>query len=251
MAQTSEIDLTGKKALVTGASGGIGKHIAMALAKRGAQVVIHYGGNAEAADAVQKEIEQAGGEAICVQADMTKAEEIERLYDDAEDAVGRLDIVVNNAGVPGGSLLTDLDLDTVDNLINVNFRAVALSLQQAGKRMNDGGAIVNISSMLGTRPLPGTSVYSATKAAVDVLSKMAAKEFGARQISVNSLSPGATLPGMFGRGTEEKQQAFADATPLKRLGKSEDIAEMVVFLVSDAGRWINGSVVTADGGYSA
>ncbi|SHJ91563.1 3-oxoacyl-[acyl-carrier protein] reductase [Rubritalea squalenifaciens DSM 18772] len=250
MAESSEINLSGKKALVTGASGGIGKHIAIALAKRGAQVVVHYGGNAEAAEEVQQEIEKQGGEAICVQADLTQADQIEKLYDDAEDAVGTLDIVINNAGVPGGSLLTDLDLETVDNLINVNFRAVALSLQQAGKRLNDGGAIVNISSMLGTRPLPGTSVYSATKAAVDVLSKMAAREFGERQISVNSLSPGATLPGMFGRGTAEKQQAFADATPLKRLGKAEDIAEMAVFLVSEPGRWINGSVVTADGGYS-
>lgn len=243
--------LVGQVALVTGGSGGLGQSMVRSLAGRGAKVVVHFGGNSEGADEVVREVVDAGGTAVAVQADLTDAKEIVRLYDACEAAFGKLDIVVNNAGVGGGGRFVDMDLEALDRLLAVNFRAVVLSLSEAGKRMNDGGAIVNVSSMLGDYPLAGTGAYSATKAAVDVLSRTAAKEFGERGISVNSLSPGATLPGMFGKSAQERQDAFAAQTPLGRLGKAEDLGEMVAFLVSGPGKWINGSVVTADGGYSA
>lgn len=247
----SDTTLQGQSALVTGASGGIGSAIARALSHAGAAVAVHYHSGREEAENLVKEIEAAGGKAAAVRADLTKAEDIEALYNKAEEALGTLDIVVNNAGVGSAGTLVDTDLEKLDLLIAVNFRAVALSLQQAGKRLREGGVVVNISSMLGDHVIPGTTTYGATKAAVDLLSRGAAKEFAERRISVKSLSPGATIPGMFGKSTEERQEEFASNTPLGRNGRAGEIAEMVAFLVSGPGRWINGTVVTADGGYSA
>ncbi len=248
---TQSIDLSGKTALVTGASGGIGQAIARALASAGAAVAVHYNSHQEEADELVAELVGNGAKAVAIGANLREAKEIRELYDRAESELGPLDFVVNNAGVGGSGMLTDTDLEKLDLLIDINFRAVVLSLAEAGRRLKEGGAIVNISSMLGDYPLPGTTPYSATKAAVDVLARGAAKEFGDRGISVTSLSPGATLPGMFGKSTEERQKEFANSTPLKRLGEADDIAAMVVFLFSAPGRWINGAVITADGGFSA
>lgn len=246
-----EASLTGQAALVTGASGGIGQAIAKALAGAGAKVVLHYHSNGEGAEALATELEAAGGTAVAIGADLCEAAEIERLYDGAEQAVGALDIVVNNAGVGSSGPLVETDLEKFDLMLAVNFRAVALSLRQAGRRLREGGAVVNISSMLGDHVLPGTTTYAATKAAVNLLSRGAAKEFAERRISVTSLSPGATVPGMFAKSSEERKEAFAKETPLGRLGEADEIAAAVLFLVSKPGRWVNGAVLTADGGYSA
>lgn len=159
--------------------------------------------------------------------------------------------MINNAGVGSTGNLVETEVEALDRLIDVNFRAVALSLKEAGRRLREGGVVINISSMLGDHPLPGTATYAATKAAVDLLSRGAAREFAERRISVKSLSPGATVPGMFGASPQERQDAFAADTPLGRIGRAGEIADAVVFLASPSGRWINGAVVTADGGYSA
>ena len=243
--------LKNQSALVTGASGGIGQAIARALARAGAAVALHYRGGRAEAETLAREIEEAGGRAVAIAADLRKAEEIEALYARAEEALGTPAIVINNAGVGTTGNLVETGTDELDKLIDVNFRAVALSLRQAGRRVRKGGVVINISSMLGDRPLPGTTTYAATKAAVNLLSRGAAREFAGRGISVKALSPGATVPGMFGESPQERQDAFAGETPLGRIGSAADIADTVVFLASAPGRWINGAVVTADGGYSA
>jgi 3-oxoacyl-[acyl-carrier protein] reductase len=243
--------LAGKTALVTGASGGIGAAISRALASAGASVALHYHSGSERAEELAVELKLMGVRAVALRADLCEASEIESLFDRAEAELGSLDILVNNAGVGTTGTLADTDVEKLDRLIAVNFRAVALALRQAATRLREGGTVINISSMLGDHPLPGTTTYAATKAAVDLLSRGAAREFGERRISVKSVSPGATLPGMFGESPKERQDALAAETPLGRLGRAEDIAAMVAFLASEPGRWINGTVVTADGGYSA
>lgn len=247
----SEQALENQSALVTGASGGIGGEIARALSRAGAAVALHYHGHREKAEALAGEITDTGGKAVAIPADLREAADIRTLYDRAEEALGTLDIVVNNAGVGTTGNLVETGVDELDRLIDVNFRAVALSLKEAGSRLREGGVVINISSMLGDHPLPGTTSYAATKAAVDLLSRGAAREFAGRRISVKSLSPGATVPGMFGESPQERQDAFAADTPLGRIGQAGEIADAVVFLASASGRWINGAVVTADGGYSA
>jgi 3-oxoacyl-[acyl-carrier protein] reductase len=238
-----------KAALVTGSSRGIGAAIAVRLAADGLGVLVNYRVDREAADKVVATITAGGGRAVAVQADVADADQLRGLFAAAEEHFGRLDVVVSNAGI--GSTVpiaqaTDADFDTV---FATNTRATFVALREAANRLPDGGRIIVI-SRAGVRPRPGGGLYAASKAAGDQLVRAAAQELGPRQITVNSVLPGATRTDMWagrppGIGGDED---VAARTALRRLGEPGDIADVVAFLASDAARWITGQAIVADGG---
>jgi 3-oxoacyl-[acyl-carrier protein] reductase len=243
--------LKGKVAIVTGASKGIGAAIAVALGEAGASVVVNYASSREAADRVVQTIVGANGKAIAVQANVSKAEEIERLFAAAQKEYGQLDILVNNAGVFQFAPLEAVEEQEFHREFGTNVLGPLLAMQQASKRMSSGGSIVNISSIYSLNPGPASIVYSATKAALDSMTKVAAKELGPRNIRVNSIMPGVTrTPGL------ESIEGFEDtvgmqlvaSTPLGRLGEPEDIARVAVFLASDEAAWVTGEMIRVGGG---
>jgi 3-oxoacyl-[acyl-carrier protein] reductase len=242
------IKLEGKVAIVTGSSRGIGQAIAQRLAQDGATVVINYRHSAEEAKNLVSTIEKNGGKALALQADISQVTDIRRLFQQTCDRFGGLDILVNNAGI--GSIapiaeVTEADLDTV---FNVNVRGVLFALQEAARRINDGGRIVNVSSSTTIYPAAGLAVYIASKAAVKSFTDVLALELGERGITVNSVVPGPTTPGMFDKRPIEEQKAVAASSPLGRIGHAEDIADIVAFLVSEESRWITGQHILANGG---
>jgi 3-oxoacyl-[acyl-carrier protein] reductase len=243
--------LNGKVAIVTGASKGIGAAIAFALGEAGASVVVNYANSREAADRVVQKIGSANGKAIAVQADVSKAEDIERLFAMTQDEYGRLDILVNNAGVFQFDLLESIQEQEFHREFKTNVLGPLLAMQQASKRMSSGGSIVNISSVYSLNPGPASIVYSATKAALDSITKVAAKELGPRNIRVNSIMPGVTrtpgLQSIEGFESSVGMQLVA-STPLGRLGEPEDIARVAVFLASDEAAWITGEAIRVGGG---
>ncbi len=238
--------LKGKVALVTGASRGIGRAIAERLAADGANVIVNYANNAEEAKKVVTGIESKGGKAIAVQADVGHVSDIRRLFKEAIGAFGRLDIVVNNAGIFGYKPLTETTEDEYDRLFAINAKGTFFALQEAAKYVADGGRVVNISTG-GTRLAPaGMGAYGGTKGAVEVFTKVAAKELGTRKITVNTISPGFTATDMLSDPSFQKMGE--QASPLKRLGTPKDIADAVAFVVSDQGRWITGDTIQVGGG---
>jgi 3-oxoacyl-[acyl-carrier protein] reductase len=241
--------LEGKVALVTGASRGIGRAIAVRLGRDGASVVVNYSGNAEAAREAVAAVAEAGGKAVAVQADVGKVAEIERLFEEAIRQFGRLDILVNNAGSMFNKPLADVTEDEFDRIFAVNVRGTFFACQQATRRMAEGGRVVNFSSSTTALMLPTYSAYVATKGAVEQFSHVLAKELGPRGITVNVVSPGPTDTDLFGQGkTEQDKQRFAQMAALGRLGRPEDIADVVAFLASDEARWITGQNIRANGG---
>ncbi len=241
--------LEGKVALVTGASRGIGRAIAVRLGRDGASVVVNYSGNAEAANEAVAAVEAAGGRAAAVRADIGQVAEVGRLFDETIRHFGRLDILVNNAGLLTNKLLADVTEEEYDRLFAVNVKGVFFACQQAAHRMADGGKIVNFSSSTTVMMLPTYSTYVATKGAVEQFSHVLAKELGPRGITVNVVSPGPTDTDLFGQGkTEQDKQRFAQMAALGRLGRPEDIADIVAFLASDEARWITGQNIRANGG---
>ncbi|WP_433224335.1 glucose 1-dehydrogenase [Microtetraspora malaysiensis] len=233
-----------RAALVTGSSRGIGAAIAIRLAADGDRVLINYRTNREAAGTVVARITTGDGQAVAVQADVADTDQLRSLFDAAEEHFGRLDVLVSNAGIwraaPIGQA-TDEDFDTV---FATNARATFLALREAANRLTDGGRIIVISSGATVRPGPGGGIYAASKAAGEQLVRSAARELAPRQITVNSVLPGATRTDMLA-GSEEE---FAARTALGRLGEPDDIADVVAFLASDAARWITGQAILADGG---
>ncbi|WP_433354327.1 glucose 1-dehydrogenase [Microtetraspora malaysiensis] len=233
-----------RAALVTGSSRGIGAAIAMRLAADGARVLVNYRTNREAAGKVVTRITTDGGQAVAVQADVADADQLRSLFDAAEEHFGRLDVLVSNAGIwrtaPIGQA-SDEDFDTV---FATNTRATFLALREAANRLTDGGRIIVISSGATVRPGPGGGLYAASKAAGEQLVRAAARELAPRQITVNSVLPGATRTDMLAGNEEE----FVARTALGRLGEPDDIADVVAFLASDAARWITGQAILADGG---
>ncbi|MFF4774101.1 glucose 1-dehydrogenase [Microtetraspora fusca] len=233
-----------RAALVTGSSRGIGAAIAVRLAADGARVLVNYRTNREAAGEVVARITTDGGQAVAVQADVADADQLRSLFDAAEEHFGRLDVLVSNAGiacrVPIGQA-TDEDFDTV---FATNTRATFLALREAANRLADGGRIIVISSGATVRSAPGRGLYAASKAAGEQMVRAAARELGPRRITVNSVLPGATRTDMLTENREE----YAARTTLGRLGEPGDIADVVAFLASDAGRWITGQAILADGG---
>jgi 3-oxoacyl-[acyl-carrier protein] reductase len=209
------------------------------LGQDGAYVVVNYSDSEQAANEVVDAISDAGGKSVSIQADLSKIADIHTLFAKTIDYFGKLDILVNNAGIAGktGSIekVTEEDYDRVFNL---NVRGVLFSLPEAAKHIGNGGRIVNISSSTTLYPSARTAVYAASKAAVTLLTQVMAQEVGDRDITVNTVTPGPTVPGMFDRLSPEERQQAAASSPFNRLGTPEDIADVVTFLVSEKARWI-------------
>ncbi|OWJ65837.1 SDR family oxidoreductase [Inquilinus limosus] len=239
----------GKVAIVTGASRGIGAAIAERLARDGLTVVINYVGNAEAAEALARRIEQAGGHAISAQADVADPAAVRRMFDAAETAYGGVDVLVNNAGIMPLARIADADDALFDRTVAVNLKGTFNTLREAARRLRDGGRIINFStSVVGTR-FETYGVYTATKAAVEALTGVLAKELRGRSISVNAVAPGPTGTDLFFNDkTQEVIDRLSKAAPLERLGTPEDIANVVSFLAGPQGGWVNGQVIRANGG---
>jgi 3-oxoacyl-[acyl-carrier protein] reductase len=243
------MELDKKVALVTGASRGIGRAIAVRLGETGASVVVNYSGSQDAARETVAAVEKAGGRAIAVQADVAKLADVKRLWDESLQKFGRLDILVNNAGVMFNKLLADVTEEEFDRIFAVNVKGTFFACQQAAKRLADGGRIINFSSSTTALMLPTYGAYVATKGAVEQMSRVLAKELGSRGITVNVISPGPTDTGLFSQGkTEEDKHRFAQMAALERLGQPADIADVVALLASDEARWITGQNIRANGG---
>ena len=244
---------TGKVAIVTGASKGIGAGIAKALGAAGASVVVNYASSKKGADEVVAAIERAGGKALAVKADMAKKSEIENLFAETKRAFGRLDVLVNNAGTYEFLPLENITEDHFHKHFNLNVLGLILASQQAARHFGStGGSIINISSVASSKAPANTSVYSASKAAVDAVTKALAKELGPRNIRVNSINPGVTeTEGVhavegFLDGSDAKE--WLANTPLGRIGEPGDIAPAVAFLASEDSAWITGEVIKVSGG---
>jgi 3-oxoacyl-[acyl-carrier protein] reductase len=243
------MNLKGKVAIVTGASRGIGRAIAQRLAKDGAIVIVNYAGSEQQAREVVVDIEGTGAQAIAVRADVSKVSDVVRLFDATFERFGRLNILVNNAGVIVYKLLADMTEEEFDRIFAVNVKGTFFTCQQAAKRMADGGRIINLSSSATAMMLPKYTAYVATKGAVEQLTHILAKELGHRKITVNGVSPGPTDTELFSEGkTEEEKQRLIQLTALGRLGQPQDIADVVAMLCSDDAHWITGQNVRANGG---
>ncbi|MBD2608155.1 glucose 1-dehydrogenase [Scytonema hofmannii FACHB-248] len=246
--------LEGKIAVVTGASKGIGASIAKHLADEGAAVVVNYASSKEGADRVVAEIASTGGKAIAVQANVAKKVEIEHLFAQVKQTFGKVDILVNNAGIYEFSPLEGITEEHFHKQFDLNVLGLILTCQEAAKHFtSEGGSIINISSVVSTLAPPNASVYSATKAAVDALTKSLAKELGSRHIRINSINPGMVetegtqTMGLTVAESESRQQIEAQ-TPLGRIGQPQDIAPAVVFLASGDAAWITGETLYITGG---
>jgi len=241
-------DIT-KVAIVTGASRGIGSAIAKRLASDGFAVVVNYAGGSAEAETLVKQIEEAGGKAISVQADVSDARAVERMFDAAESAYGRIDLLVNNAGIMKLAALAESDDTLFDSQVAINLKGSFNTLRQAAKRLRNGGRIINLSSSVVGLYQPSYAVYAATKAGVEAMTHVLAKELRGRNITVNAVAPGPTATALFLDG--KPQQVIEHLTklaPLERLGQPEDIANTVAFLAGPDGAWINGQVLRANGG---
>jgi 3-oxoacyl-[acyl-carrier protein] reductase len=244
--------LTGKVAVVTGASKGIGASIAKHLADEGAAVVVNYSSSREGADRVVKEITGKGGKAVAVQANLSKEPDVRRLFAEAKKAFGRLDILVNNAGIYEFAPLENVTAEHFHKQFDLNVLGLILSTQEAVKHFGaGGGSIVNISSVAATMGVPNAAVYSGTKAAVEAVTRSLAKELGPRNIRVNSINPGMVeTEGVHSAGIAESdfRKQIEAQTPLGRIGQPQDIAPAAVFLASSDSSWITGETLYISGG---
>ena len=244
--------LAGKVAVVTGASKGIGAAIAKHLAAEGAAVVVNYFSSKEGADRVAAEIAHNGGKAVAVRADVSNRAEIERLFAETKKVFGRLDILINNAGVYEFSPIEGVTEEHFYKQFDLNVLGLILTSQEAAKHFgSDGGSILNVSSVASSLTPPNASVYTGTKGAVDAVTKSLAKEFGPRKIRVNAINPGMVITegvkaGGFAEGEFRKQ--IEAQTPLGRIGQPEDIAPAAVFLSSPDASWITGETLNIAGG---
>jgi 3-oxoacyl-[acyl-carrier protein] reductase len=244
--------LSGKVAVVTGASKGIGAGIAKQLAAEGAAVVVNYSSSKPDADKVVNEIAAGGGKAVAVQANLSRQADIEKLFAEAKRAFGRLDILVNNAGIYGFSPLENITEDYFHQQFNLNVLGLLLACQAAVRLFDStGGTIINISSVVSTLGFPNASVYSGTKGAVDSITRSLAKELGPRGIRVNAINPGMVeTEGTQSAGitADEMRKQIEAQTPLGRIGKPQDIAGAAVFLASQDSSWITGETLVISGG---
>ncbi|MEA5461717.1 glucose 1-dehydrogenase [Arcicella sp. LKC2W] len=244
--------LENKVAIVTGASKGIGAGIAKAYAQAGAKVVVNYASSKEDAEQVVKSITENGGTAIAIHGDVSKSSDVARLFEEAKNAFGTVDILVNNAGVYQGAPIEGITEEGFHQQFNINVLGSLLTIKEAVAQFgNDGGTIINISSVVSTLPLAMMSIYSATKAALDSITVSLSKEFSGRNIRINSILPGGVqtegtvTAGITGSDMEKTMIAN---TPLGRIGQPDDIAKVAVFLASDDATWINGEKITVSGG---
>jgi 3-oxoacyl-[acyl-carrier protein] reductase len=246
-------DLNGKVAVVTGASKGIGAGIAKSLGAAGAAVVVNYASSKEGADRVVADIKTNGGKAIAVKGDVAKAADVERLFDETRKAFGKVDVLVNNAGVYKFDPIEQVTEDEFHRQFNTNVLGTLLATREAVKHFgNNGGSVINISSVASTDAVPTSSIYSATKGAVDTLTRVLAAELGPRNIRVNVIAPGGVeTEGVHALGIigSDFEKQMIGKTPLGRLGQPDDIARVAVFLASDDSAWMTGERLAAAGGY--
>src|SRR5271155_869614 len=235
--------------IVTGAAGGIGAKVAERLARDGLTVVVNYAGNAVPAEALVRKIEGAGGHAVAARADISDAAAVARMFDSAETAFGGVDVLINNAGIMTLASIAESDDALFDRQVGVNLKGSFNTLREAAKRLRNGGRIINLSSSVVGLLQPTYGVYAATKAAVEAMTSILAKELRGRNITVNAVAPGPTATKLFLDG---KPQAvidhLANLAPLGRLGRPEDVAATVAFLAGPDGGWINGQTLRANGG---
>lgn len=245
-------DLKGKVAVVTGASKGIGAEIARSLATAGASVVVNYASSKDGADRVVADIKAKGGKAVAVKGDVAKSADVKHIFDEAKKAYGRIDVLVNNAGVYKFAPLDENTEEEFHRQFNINVLGTLLATREAAKHFGaDGGSVINLSSVASDKGLPGSSIYAATKGAVDSVTRVLATELGPRKIRVNAIRPGGVETegvhaiGIIGSDFEKQMVA---ETPLGRLGQPDDIASVAVFLASDQSKWMTGERLTASGG---
>ncbi|WP_213229237.1 SDR family oxidoreductase [Caballeronia sp. NK8] len=240
---------TERVAIVTGASRGIGAEIARRLARDGFAVAVNYAASAKEAEALVAELREAGSAAIAVKADVASADDVRRMFGTVEAELGKVDALVNNAGVLKTVPLADTSDALYDQTFDINVRGTFNTLREAAARMNGGGRIVNFSSTTLALNMPGYAIYNATKAAVESFTHVFAKELRGRGITVNAVAPGPVATSLFLDGkTDEQIAAFSKMPPLERLGQPDDIAAVVAFLVGPDAGWVNGQVLRANGG---
>ncbi|WP_249263557.1 SDR family oxidoreductase [Neptunomonas phycophila] len=241
--------MSNKVALVTGASRGIGASIAKRLAKDGFAVVVNYAGREDAAKEVVNHITQSGGIALPYQADVSDAVLVQAMFDHVESTLGKVDVLVNNAGVMGLKPLAKADIQHVDKQIDINLKGTINTMREASTRLNKGGRVINFSSSVVGLKLENYGVYAATKAAVETLTAIMAKEMRGKNITVNAVAPGPTATELFLKGKpEELVERMAKMSPLERIGTPDDIASVVSFLANPDSGWVNGQVLRANGG---
>ena len=238
-----------KVALVTGASRGIGAAIARRLADDGFAVAINYVSGAAQADALVRQLQQSGASAYAAQGDVSKADDVRRMFEAVEQHLGKVDVVVNNAGILKVVPLAQTSDELFEQSFAINTRGVFNILRESATRMNAGGRIINLTSTTLALNMPGYAIYNGTKAAVESFTRVFAKELRGRSITVNAVAPGPVATDLFLNGkTEEQIQMFTWMPPLERLGQPEDIARVVAFLAGPDGAWVNGQVLRANGG---
>ena len=235
--------------IVTGGSGGIGEGICQRLSTDW-NVVVHYHSDSESADRIVSEIKEAGSDAIAVKADLTNEESVDSLFEQSLAKFETIEAVVANAGISGFSPIQDSTLEEFRKLIEVNMLGSYLTLRNAANKVADNGRIVFVSSQLSERPRKNTGMYSACKAGIDAMILSMSHELGPRGICINSVRPGATEPGVFEDSSEDRKEFFRELSPFKRLGKPDDVAGVVAFLVSEESRWMTGQYLRCDGGAS-
>jgi 3-oxoacyl-[acyl-carrier protein] reductase len=241
----------GRVAIVTGASGGIGRAVAQRLAADGFAVTVHYAGNARKANELVAAIEAAGARAIAVRGDVGNAEDVAALYDATRRAFGRLDVVVNSAGTMRLAPLAEVDSADFDRTIATNLRGTFLMMAQAARHLREGGRFIALSTSVIAKNVPGYGAYIASKAGVEGLVRVFAHELRGRGITVNAVAPGPIATEMFFEGKSEAQiEQIVKQAPLERIGEPDDIARVVAFLAGPDGAWVNAQVVRANGGFA-
>jgi 3-oxoacyl-[acyl-carrier protein] reductase len=240
-------DMRTKVVLVTGPGRGIGREIALRLAKDGVRIAVHFSGSEEGAKATANAITSTGGQAPTCRDDISRRSEVQAMFAAIDEAFGRLDIVINSAGVSAGGALADLDEDQLEWMLGVNFRGPLFVASEAAKRLGAGGRIVNLSSSLGEFPMAGSGIYSATKVAIKSFTGSWAKELGKRGVTVNTVIPGAAAQGMMDIAPSGFRAFFEQASPFGRIGTAGEIAEVVAFLASPQASWVSGAHILANG----
>ncbi|MEW4369784.1 SDR family oxidoreductase [Paenibacillus kandeliae] len=240
-----------KTAIVTGASRGIGRQIAIQLAQSGINVIVNYASSSAKAEEVVTLIRNAGGEATAIQADISKVSEVERLFNETLQQYGAVDILINNAGTMNMATLDTVTEEEFDQHMALNVKGTYFACQQAMQHMREGGTIINFSTSVSGAMLPGYSLYGATKGAVEQLTRQLAKEFGPKGITINSIAPGQVATDLFLNGkSDELVESYRRMNAFGRLGEPEDIANAVELLVSDKSRWITGQTIRVNGGFN-
>ena len=241
--------LEGKVALITGAGRGIGRAVALRLARDGAQIIAHYAHSKAGAEETVAQITAMGGKAVAYQADIARRTEVQRMFQQIDADPGVIDIVVNCAGVSNAGGLADVTDEQIDEIFGINLFGPLYVASEAARRLREGGRIINFSSTIAKFPVGGAGLYGAAKSAVESFTESWAKELGARNITVNTVIPGATSPGMID-SSPEYLSFFENASPFKRIGHADEIAAVVAFLASPEASWVSGTHIMANGAAS-